>query len=92
MCFPGQRQAAQWWGDQIRNDLLEFGLQSMSGFVWKCRHVPDHHMDDLMIASDLISVLESKYKLTKCGPISEEVEPVRFLKKKLTICRVLQSA
>ena len=64
MRLPGQRQAAQWWGDQIRSDLLVFGLQASKAcpvLFGSADMSLTIHMDDLIIAggrvSDLISVL-----------------------------------
>ena len=94
MCLPGQRQAGQWWGDQIREDLLQFGLNASKAcpvLFGNGELVLVIHVDDVIVAGKresvegLIAMLKKKYEISLSGPISLGGESVRFLKKKLTI-------
>ena len=93
MCLPGQRQAGQWWGDQIREDLLQFGLNASKAcpvLYGNGKLVLVIHVDDVIVAGErssvdaLIAMLKKKYEISLSGPISMNGESVRFLKKKLT--------
>ena len=85
-CLPGQRAAAQWWCEQISDDITAFGLQKskvcpvLFGGEQMCMAV---HIDDTIVCGrpaavdKFISMLESKYIVQVTGPISKPGESLR---------------